>query len=58
MKIGLVVYDCLKDQSGGYLYDRKIVEHLRDRGHEVFVYTFPFETARVIKDDVEVLPWL
>jgi glycosyltransferase involved in cell wall biosynthesis len=55
MKIGLVVYECPKDQSGGYLYDRKIVGHLRGQGHEVFVYTFPLETARVIKDDVEVL---
>jgi glycosyltransferase involved in cell wall biosynthesis len=55
MKIGLVVYEFPKDQSGGYLYDRKITGYLRDRGHEVFVYTFPFETAKVIKDDVEVL---
>jgi glycosyltransferase involved in cell wall biosynthesis len=55
MKIGLVVYECPKDQSGGYLYDRRIVGHLRDQGHEVSIYTFPFETARVIKDDVEVL---
>jgi glycosyltransferase involved in cell wall biosynthesis len=55
MKIGLAVYEHPEDQSGGYLYDRKIVGHLRDRGHQVFVYTFPFETARVIKDDVEVL---
>ena len=55
MRIGLAVYEHPEDQSGGYLYDRKIVGHLRDRGHQVFVYTFPFETARVIKDDVEVL---
>jgi glycosyltransferase involved in cell wall biosynthesis len=55
MKIGLVVYELPRDQSGGYLYDGKIVGHLRDSGHEVFVYTFPFETARVIRDDVEVL---
>jgi len=55
MKIGLAVYEVPKDQSGGYLYDGKIAEHLRERGHEVFVYTFPFDTARVIKDHVEVL---
>jgi glycosyltransferase involved in cell wall biosynthesis len=55
MKIGLVVYELPKDQSGGYLYDGKIVGHLRNHGHEVFVYTFPFETARVIEDDGEVL---
>ena len=55
MKIGLMVYESLRDQSGGYLYDRKIVEYLRDCGHKVLVYTFPFEVERVIKDDVELL---
>ena len=55
MKIGLVVYELPNDQSGGYLYDRRMVGHLRNRGHEVFVYTPPFDTARVIKDDVEGL---
>jgi glycosyltransferase involved in cell wall biosynthesis len=55
MKIGLMVYEPLKDQSGGYLYDRKIVEYLKDRRYEVLVYTFPFEISRVIKDDVELL---
>lgn len=55
MKIGLVVYEQPKDQSGGYLYDHKITEHLMNCGHEVIVYTYPFEVARVIKDDIEVL---
>jgi len=50
-----MVYEVLKDQSGGYLYDRKIVEYLKDRRYEMLVYTFPFEIARIIKDDVELL---
>ncbi len=55
MKIGLMVYESLRDQSGGYLYDRKVVEYLEDCGHKVLVYTFPFDAARVVRDDIELL---
>ena len=41
MKIGLVIYGSLDTVSGGYLYDRKIVEHLRRQGDQVEVLSLP-----------------
>ena len=35
MKIGLVIYGSLNTVSGGYLYDRKLVEYLRAQGETV-----------------------
>jgi glycosyltransferase involved in cell wall biosynthesis len=35
MRIGLVIYGSLDSLSGGYLYDRKLVTHLRDQGDHV-----------------------
>ncbi len=35
MKIGLIIYGSLNTMSGGYLYDRKLVELLRKRGDQV-----------------------
>ncbi len=35
MKIGLTIYDDIEKGSGGYLYDRKLVEYLRNSGDEV-----------------------
>lgn len=37
MKIGLVIYGSLDQLSGGYLYDRSLVEHLRRSGDHVEV---------------------
>lgn len=37
MKIGLVIYGSLETVSGGYLYDRKLVEYLRGQGDDVQV---------------------
>ncbi|WP_103020351.1 glycosyltransferase family 4 protein [Salinibacter altiplanensis] len=41
MRIGLVIYGDLTQVSGGYLYDRKLVDHLRGRGDEVIVFSQP-----------------
>ena len=41
MRIGLIIYDSLETLSGGYLYDRKLVEHLTGVGHQVEVFTLP-----------------
>ncbi len=41
MKIGLVVYGNLDEVSGGNLYDRNLVEHLRERDHPVDVVSLP-----------------
>jgi glycosyltransferase involved in cell wall biosynthesis len=37
MKVGLVIYGSLDTLSGGYLYDRKLVEYLREQGDSVEV---------------------
>lgn len=35
MKIGLVIYGSINSLSGGYLYDRMLVDHLRSQGDDV-----------------------
>lgn len=42
MQIGLVIYGSLDTLSGGYLYDRKMVNHLRDAGDEVEIISLPW----------------
>ncbi|MBI5052884.1 MAG: glycosyltransferase family 4 protein [Chloroflexi bacterium] len=42
MRIGLVIYNSLETVSGGYLYDRKLVEHLRKCGDEVEIISLPY----------------
>jgi len=42
MKIGLVIYGSLETLSGGYLYDRMLVEYLRDQGDTVEVISRPW----------------
>jgi glycosyltransferase involved in cell wall biosynthesis len=41
MRIGLILYGGLENQSGGYLYDRMVVMELRRLGHEVVVLPLP-----------------
>jgi glycosyltransferase involved in cell wall biosynthesis len=42
LRIGLLIYGALSQRSGGYLYDRKLVAHLRRRGHQVRVVSIPW----------------
>ena len=42
MKIGLIIYGSLDTVSGGYLYDRKLVESLRKRGDQVEIISMPW----------------
>ena len=42
MKIGLVIYGSLDTLSGGYLYDRKLVEYLRSQGDSVEIISLPW----------------
>ena len=37
MHIGLIIYGSLENLTGGWLYDRLLVENLRERGHTVDV---------------------
>jgi glycosyltransferase involved in cell wall biosynthesis len=42
MKIGLIIYGSLDTVSGGYLYDRKLVEYLRSQGDTVEIISLPW----------------
>ena len=42
MKIGFVIYGSLDTVSGGYLYDRKLVEYLHAQGDTVEVISLPW----------------
>jgi glycosyltransferase involved in cell wall biosynthesis len=41
MNLGLVIYGSLEQRSGGYLYDRRLVEALRQRGDQVELISLP-----------------
>lgn len=42
MHAGLVIYDNLQKVSGGYLYDRQLVEYLRRKGDRVSIMSMPW----------------
>jgi len=42
MRIGLIIYGSLDTMSGGYLYDRKLVEYFRQEGDEVTLISLPW----------------
>lgn len=42
MRIGLIIYGSLDTLSGGFLYDRKLVEYLREQGDQVEVISLPW----------------
>lgn len=42
MRIGLVIYGSLHTLSGGYLYDRKLVEYLRAQDNTVEIISLPW----------------
>ncbi|WP_224447002.1 glycosyltransferase family 4 protein [Haloprofundus salilacus] len=41
MRVGFLVYGDLDERSGGFLYDRRVTDHLRERGDEVVVFSLP-----------------
>ncbi len=52
MRIGLLIYGSLDTLSGGYLYDRKLVAHLRARGDSVEIVSIPWRNyARHLSDN-------
>ncbi|MBI2875630.1 MAG: glycosyltransferase family 4 protein [Candidatus Tectomicrobia bacterium] len=58
MRIGLVIYGSLKTLSGGYLYDRKLVEYLQAQGDEVEILSLPWRSyPRHLLDNLSS-PWL
>ena len=44
MRLGILIFGSLETLTGGYLYDRKLVEYLRCRGHEVEVIAKPYHS--------------
>lgn len=44
MRVGLVIYGSLSTTTGGFLYDRKLVEHLRRNGATVEVIDLPWRS--------------
>ena len=44
MRLGLLIYGSLDTLSGGYLYDRKLVEHLRRAGDSVEIISIPWRS--------------
>ncbi len=42
MKIGFIIYGSLNTLSGGYMYDRKLVEYLRAQGDTVEIISLPW----------------
>ena len=42
MKLGFIIYGSLETLSGGYLYDRKLVEFLRSQGDTVEIISLPW----------------
>ena len=52
LRIGLLIYGSLDTFSGGYLYDRKLVEHLRSKGGRVELISLPWRNyARHLGDN-------
>jgi len=41
MRIGLIIYGSINQQTGGYLYDRKLVATLQRDGHAVRIFSLP-----------------
>ncbi len=52
MRVGLIIYGSLEILSGGYLYDRKLVEVLETQGDEVEIIGLPWRNyARHLADN-------
>ncbi len=41
MHLGLIIYGSLNTLTGGYIYDRLLVEYLQSRGHRVDIISLP-----------------
>ena len=58
MRVGLILYGNLKTASGGFLYDRMVVDYLRRQEDQVEVISLPWPTyARALLDNVSPLMW-
>lgn len=44
MRLGLLIYGSLDTLTGGYLYDRLMVEHWREQGEDVTLFSLPWRS--------------
>jgi glycosyltransferase involved in cell wall biosynthesis len=44
MRLGLVIYGSLNTLTGGYIYDRILVEYLQSQGHRVDIISLPLRS--------------
>lgn len=52
MHVALVIYGSLDEVSGGFLYDRQLIEHLKQRGHRATIIALPWRSyARSLPDN-------
>jgi len=47
MHIGLIIYGNPATLTGGYIYDRILVDHIRQRGHQVQIISLPHRSYAV-----------
>ena len=53
MHVAFVIYGSLDEVSGGFLYDRQLVEHLRQRRHRVTMVALPWRSyTRSLPDNL------
>jgi glycosyltransferase involved in cell wall biosynthesis len=53
MHVAFVIYGSLDEISGGFLYDRQLVEHLRQRRHRVTMVALPWRSyTRSLPDNM------
>jgi glycosyltransferase involved in cell wall biosynthesis len=58
MKIGLVIYGSIDTLSGGYMYDRRLVEYLRAQGDAVEIISLPWRNyAAHLTDNFSFRLW-
>jgi len=58
MKIGFLIYGSLDTLSGGYMYDRKLVEYLRAQGDTVEIISLPWRNyAAHLTDNFRFRLW-
>jgi glycosyltransferase involved in cell wall biosynthesis len=58
MRVGLIIYGSLDTISGGYLYDRQLVQYLRGCGDTVEIFSLPGRNyARHLADNLSGQLW-
>lgn len=58
MRLGLVIYNSLESVSGGYRYDRELVQHLQRCGDKVQVFALPWRSyLRHLGDNLAASWW-